>query len=101
MRTAVYLSSTAWTKCHEWRGLVQRAVVTAITHYRPPRVIVTCRTRSYLGDAILPGFETFTLAPFDEDEITTFARAWYNAQRQLGRVDAVQGKQKATNLAEA
>ena len=85
----------------EWRGLVQRAVVTAINHYRPPRVIVTCRTRSYLGDAILPGFNAFTLAPFDEDEIASFAHAWYNAQRELGRVDAVQAEQKATDLTEA
>ena len=39
--------------------------------------------------------------PFDKDEIANFVRAWYNAQCQLGRVDAVQSEQKVTNLAEA
>ncbi|MGH8068220.1 MAG: SUMF1/EgtB/PvdO family nonheme iron enzyme [Candidatus Entotheonellia bacterium] len=82
------------------RGLVRRAVIAAINRYRPPRVIVTCRIRSYLGDAMLPGFDTFTLAPFDRHQIATFAHAWYNAQRERGRVDAVRAEQKATDLAE-
>jgi predicted NACHT family NTPase len=83
----------------EWRGLVQRAVVTVINHYQPHRVSVTCRTRSYLGDATLPGFNAFTLTPFDAKQFASFARAWYNTQRELGRVDAVQARQKGTNLA--
>jgi predicted NACHT family NTPase len=53
----------------------------------------------YLGDATLPGFNAFTLTPFDAKQIASFARAWYNAQRELGRVDAVQARQKGTNLA--
>jgi formylglycine-generating enzyme required for sulfatase activity len=83
----------------EWRGLVQRAVVTVINHYQPHRVSVTCRTRSYLGDATLPGFNAFTLTPLDAKQFASFASAWYNTQRELGRVDAVQARQKGTNLA--
>jgi formylglycine-generating enzyme required for sulfatase activity len=81
------------------RGLVRRAVLAAINRYLPPRVIVTCRARAYLGDAVLPGFNTFTLAPFDSHQIATFAHAWYNAQRERRRVDAVQAEQRATDLA--
>jgi hypothetical protein len=83
----------------EWRGLVQRAVVTVINHYQPHQVSVTCRTRSYLGDATLPGFNAFTLTPLDAKQFASFASAWYNTQRELGRVDAVQARQKGTNLA--
>jgi predicted NACHT family NTPase len=82
------------------RGPVRCAIVAAINRYRPPRVIVTCRARTYLGEAVLPGFTTFTLAPFDRPQIATFAQAWYNAQREQGRVDAVQAAQKATDLAD-
>lgn len=85
----------------EWRGLVRRAVAAVLKRYDPPRVIVTCRQRSYVGEAILPNFDSFTLAPFTADQIDSFARAWYNAQKDLGRVDAVQARNKAMDLAQA
>src|SRR5690606_2527533 len=59
-----------------------RLAVNAILRTYPAgnRVIVTCRIRSYSGQALLPGFQAETLAPFDRDKIRAFIRAWYQAQ---------------------
>jgi predicted NACHT family NTPase len=86
---------------HDWCGLVRRGIVAIVNCYRPPRVIVTCRQRSYVEEAVLPGFDAFTLAPFDAEQTKTFAQAWYNAQKDLGRVDAVQAEHKAADLTRA
>jgi predicted NACHT family NTPase len=86
---------------HDWRGLVRRGVVAIVNRYRPPRVIVTCCQRSYVEEAVLPGFDAFTLAPFDAEQMKTFAQAWYNAQKDLGGVDAVQAEHKAADLMRA
>lgn len=83
------------------RGLVREAVTATVARYAPPRILVTCRVRSYVNEAVLPGFDSFTLSPFDEDQIGTFAHAWYDAQKELGRVDAVRAELKATDLARA
>jgi predicted NACHT family NTPase len=83
------------------RGLVRRSVAAVVNIYNPPRVIVTCRQRSYVDEAVLPGFDAFTLVPFDEGQVKTFTHAWYNAQKELGRVDAVQAEHKAVDLARA
>jgi formylglycine-generating enzyme required for sulfatase activity len=83
------------------RGCVRQAVAAVIRQYNPARLIVTCRVRSYVGEAVLPGFQAHTLAPFDEDKIRRFAHAWYQAQKELGRVDAEQAKQRAEGLAGA
>ena len=85
----------------ELRGLVRRAVLAAIDRYHPLHVLITCRTRSYVEDAVLPRFEAFTLAPFDERQIETFVRAWYDAQHEVGRFDAVQTKNKTADLTQA
>jgi predicted NACHT family NTPase len=80
---------------------VRRGVVAIVNRYHPPRVIVTCRQRSYVEEAVLPGFDAFTLAAFDAEQMKTFAQAWYNAQKDLGRVDAVQVEHKAADLTRA
>ncbi len=74
------------------RPCVRQTVAAVLSRYRPRRVIVTCRVRSYRGEAELPGFTAHTLAPFDEERIRRFAAGWYAAQKTLGRVDAGQGK---------
>jgi formylglycine-generating enzyme required for sulfatase activity len=76
---------------------VRQAVAALTERYPLERVLVTCRTRSYVGEAELPGFERYTLAPFDNEQITNFARAWYNAQA----TDAMEAERKAKSLAEA
>jgi len=81
----------------EQRGLVRRAVAAVAARYAIQQFIVTCRVRSYSGEAILPDFESFTLAPFNQEQITNFAHAWYD--EQLGAVDVGLAKNKADDLA--
>ena len=80
------------------RRLVRLTVAAVIGQYRPQRIIVTCRIRSYAGDAILPGFGQHTLAPFDDEHIRHFVTAWYHAQRQLGRLDVEQAHSRTADL---
>ncbi len=82
------------------RGLVRAAVSAAIQRFAAPRVIVTCRVLSYVGDAKLPGFTDFTLAPFDLAKIKEFTRAWYRALQALGRVKADDVDARAGDLAD-
>ncbi len=62
------------------RSLVREAVGAAILRYKFPRVVVTCRVRSYTGETQLPGFAQAQLRPLDKDRIRAFAKAWYLAQ---------------------
>jgi formylglycine-generating enzyme required for sulfatase activity len=83
------------------RVCARRTVQAALSYYQPQRAILTCRVRSYVGDAILPHVVSHTLAPFDRDKIADFCRAWYRAQRDLGRIDAATADDKADDLARA
>ncbi len=83
------------------RPTVRLAVAGVIRRYRLARVIVTCRIRSYTGEAVLPNFQAHTLAPFDNDKVRAFTQAWYNAQKTLGRFDAEQVKHKVEDLSQA
>jgi len=83
------------------RPQVRLAVGALLEQLHPERVIVTCRIRSYDGESVLPGFGAFTLAPFDEEKIGAFCRAWYQAQYGLGRVGRDEANQKGAALAEA
>ncbi len=83
------------------RQRVRQTVAAVIRQYAPQRIIVTCRIRSYVGDAVLPGFREHTLAPFDDERIQDFVTAWYNAQKLLGRVDAEQARGRTADLAQA
>ena len=79
-----------------------RQVVAALTHsYHPARLILTCRTRSYVGEAVLPGFTAHSLAPFDETKIGAFAQGWYAAQTESGRFDPETAARKGHSLAQA
>jgi formylglycine-generating enzyme required for sulfatase activity len=83
------------------RKLVRLTVAAVIGQYAPQRLIVTCRVRSYVGDAVLPGFREHTLAPFDDERIKRFVQAWYNAQKRLGRFDAAQAQNRTADLTSA
>ncbi len=83
------------------RGCVRQTVAAVLARYRPRRVIVTCRVRSYIGDAVLPGFTSHTLAPFDEERVRRFAAGWYAAQKTLGRVNAGKARERGDDLAHA
>ncbi len=83
------------------RRLVRRAVAAVLEHFRVARLIITCRIRSYAGEAVFPGFASHTLAPFDESQVQGFTAAWYKAQHEMGRVEADKVKDKASDLAAA
>ncbi len=84
------------------RERVRAAAAAAMRSYRVERVILTCRVRSYSGASVFADFTAFTLAPFDEDKIRAFSRAWYNTQLQLKRVAGEeQARKRAENLAGA
>ncbi len=83
------------------RGRVRLAVGALIQLHNVKRVIVTSRIRSYTGQAVLQNFQHYTIAPFNEEKIAGFARAWYNEQHRLGRMHTDQAEKRASNLAEA
>jgi len=57
--------------------------------------------RSYIGDAVLPGFVPHTLAPFDEEKIQAFVAGWYRAQHHLGRLQKEAADARAEDLQQA
>lgn len=64
----------------EQRAVIRKLVVDWATQYPTCRLVVTCRILSYQDPGWrLPEaqFSTFTLAPFDEDQIHAFIDAWY------------------------
>ena len=67
--------------------LVIRKVVSAmLSEYRLERLMITCRVRSYTGEAIFENIPTFTLREFDWEKIRGFIGAWYRVQVDMGRV---------------
>jgi len=85
----------------ELRGRVRQAVLAVLERYQPPYVMITCRVRSYVGKAVLPGVETWTLDDFKNHQIAGFARAWYRAHAELGRLGAGQAEQRAESLVQS
>ncbi|MGB0386368.1 MAG: SUMF1/EgtB/PvdO family nonheme iron enzyme [Ardenticatenaceae bacterium] len=85
-----------------WRERVRWAVSALIQSYpQTRRVIVTCRIRSYEGNAKLPGFAQHTLAPFTGEQIQGFVGLWYRAQTGLGRMDQATAQERADDLQRA
>lgn len=84
------------------RPLVRLALAALLRRYRTvDRLIVTCRIRSYVGPATLPGFTAYTLADFTEAQINAFVAAWYGAQVELGRFDSHQAQSQRADLQRA
>lgn len=84
------------------RPLVRLALAALLRHYpKIQRVIVTCRIRSYVEGATLPGFTPYTLADFDEAKIKDFVTAWYGAQSELGRLDRAKAQIQSADLQRA
>ena len=72
---------------YDQRSLVREAVGALLNRFDVRRVIITCRIRSYTGQAVFTGMPTYTLAPLKKDLITSFVERWYTAQCDLGRVE--------------
>lgn len=85
----------------QYRGYVRRIILALIRQYEIERIIVTCRTRSYIGDLIIPGFKTFTIAPFSDEKIQQFVRAWYQVQASWGRISEEQLINRSEDLVKA
>ena len=84
------------------RPAVVRAIAALQRGYpKVAQLIVTCRVRSYTDAVRLEGFAAETLAPFDEEKIRYFARAWYGAQSRLGRFDRATADARSHDLAQA
>lgn len=71
-----------------------------IEQWKPARLLVTSRIRSYTGTAVLP-FRTIFVAPFDQEKIKNFALGWYHAQQILGRISPQLEEERAGDLARA
>lgn len=83
------------------RGYVKLAILALIRQYDIARIIVTSRTRSYVGDSIIPGFHQYVISPFSNEQMIKFVSAWYSAQQMLGRISKQQAQQKAHELGQA
>lgn len=86
---------------HDLRVRVRQAVDALFKQYHLQRAIITCRVRSYVGETILPSFESRTLAPFDEEQIKNFVEHWYITQRTLGKFNEEQAKDRMDDLSNA
>jgi len=83
------------------RGRVRQTVRTLLNFYNIQRIIVTCRVRSYVGEAVLPQFNSSTLAPLNKKQTEAFVQGWYNTQRDLGRISDAQAKEHIADLSKA
>ncbi|RMI01325.1 MAG: hypothetical protein D6681_10960 [Calditrichaeota bacterium] len=84
------------------RSLTVDAVKALLTFYKKiARVIVTCRIRSYTGEAMLPNFSHFTLAKLTEDQIRGFVKAWYGCLLKLKKVEPKIGESERDDLIRA
>jgi formylglycine-generating enzyme required for sulfatase activity len=78
---------------------VQRMALLVLRELQPRRTIVTCRVRSYFGEAVLPDpFRAYTLADLDEDKIRKFCEDWYRIQHDLMADEAAE---RANDLVKA
>ena len=84
---------------YDLRGCIREAVTAVLATYHAQKVIVTCRIRSYVGETIIPDFQPYTLAAFDDGQVRDFVHAWYSTQHRLSRVDAQQARDRADDLA--
>ncbi len=85
----------------ERRGVVRETVEAFCQLCGTSRVLATCRVRSYQGEACLPAFADFTLAPFEEEQVNDFVRCWYRALADLGALKSQEADRRAENLREA
>lgn len=84
----------------ERRGLIRQTIMDFIQrNHRSNRYIVTCRILSYTQEAWkLPDMGDLTIAPFDEEQIAHFVRAWYTALAELREIDAATAERRADEL---
>ncbi|MEI7990558.1 MAG: SUMF1/EgtB/PvdO family nonheme iron enzyme, partial [Chloroflexota bacterium] len=63
------------------RLCTRQAVGAVLKAYKLKRVIVTCRIRSYVNEAVFSSpFQSVTLASLDKEKIEHFCKLWYQSQ---------------------
>ncbi|MEI7989797.1 MAG: SUMF1/EgtB/PvdO family nonheme iron enzyme [Chloroflexota bacterium] len=68
------------------RRLIRDHVWDFVKNHDVQHLLITCRVRSYTGEAVMNGFTPFTLANLNQEQINDFSQAWYNAQLEnLGK----------------
>ncbi|MBL8100797.1 MAG: SUMF1/EgtB/PvdO family nonheme iron enzyme [Anaerolineales bacterium] len=82
----------------DMRKLIRQTVGALIQLNRIERIIITSRSRSYVGEAVFPNFQSFTIAPFDREKIEQFSFAWYNERHRLGHITEEQARERARDL---
>ncbi|WP_456429857.1 SUMF1/EgtB/PvdO family nonheme iron enzyme [Rhodocaloribacter sp.] len=82
------------------RVRVRRAVQALLRIHPPMKAVVTCRIRSYTGDARLEGARVCTLARFEPEQVSTFATVWYRSQAGVGRCKKAEVKARGEDLAD-
>ena len=85
---------------YDRRKLVREAVGAVFSQYHVPRLIITCRIRSYSGETVFTNVPTFTLSSLTEEQVEAFVDQWYAAQVDLRRIKEHERKSKASNLKE-
>ncbi|MEW6668488.1 MAG: SUMF1/EgtB/PvdO family nonheme iron enzyme [Thermodesulfobacteriota bacterium] len=66
------------------QGLVRDVILAFQKRYKKARMLVTCRVLSYQEEsARFEGVPFFDLAPFDEEMISAFIKAWYTELQRL------------------
>jgi formylglycine-generating enzyme required for sulfatase activity/predicted MPP superfamily phosphohydrolase len=72
------------------------------TYGAPIRYVVTCRGYAYQDvEWQLDRFTSFTLAPFDQEQIDSFIACWYNEVCRLGWKSEVEAEELTRRLREA
>ena len=70
--------------------LARETASAIVNEYELPRVIVTCRIRSYTGDNVFKNVQTFTLASLSNELIISFIEKWYTAHFSSGNTEEIQ-----------
>ena len=84
------------------REAVREVVRAVVSMYKPQRLIITCRIRSYQEESgRIPLLATYTLAPFNDDQKRLFARGWYRTPANRQRFSESEAKTRSDLLATA
>ncbi|NQV32969.1 MAG: SUMF1/EgtB/PvdO family nonheme iron enzyme [Phycisphaeraceae bacterium] len=81
-----------------YRKYVRQMIIAVLKSCDPQRVLLTCRIRSYHGQAMLKGFAMFTLAALNPTQMNSFCTAWYEALFQSQQVSGKDKLLKSENL---
>lgn len=79
---------------------VMRKTVVALRNLKnkPKRLLITCRVRSYIGEAVLPEIQGFTLASLNNTQINLFINQWYEKTAAEYKLSEEETRKRTDNL---